>query len=302
MTGSIRIAALAVASIAVASPAAPPPLRGVASIAEHSAQCRGKSGWSDPAPPVRIFANVYDVGTCGITVVLIVGDRGAILIDGATAAAVPSIVANIERLGIRPGEVRLLLSSHEHVDHAGGLNALRARTGATMVATAAAKAPLETGVAAIGDPQRTDGAPAFRGVRVDRVVRDGEIVTLGSLRLTAHATPAHAPGSTSWSWRACADRVCRRIVYADSVSAIASGSYRFVDHPAYVATFRRTLATIARLPCDLLITPHPGASALYERLAGIAPLAAPNACAAYAAAAGGALDAQLAGEIRSVRR
>ena len=82
--------------------------------------CQGRDGWSDAAPPARIFGDVYYVGTCGITALLIVGDRGHILIDGATAEAAPGIAANIRRLGFRPQDVRYLLNSHEHVDHAGG--------------------------------------------------------------------------------------------------------------------------------------------------------------------------------------
>jgi metallo-beta-lactamase class B len=171
-----------------------------------------------------------------------------------------------------------------------------ALTGATMVATVAAKEALESGTPATDDPQRTGSAPEFHGVRVDRLVRDGETVALGSLRLTAHATFGHAPGSTSWSWRACAGTICHRLVYADSVSAVAAEGYRFSDHPTYVAKFRASLATIARLPCDLIITPHPAASNLYERLAGKAPLSSATACAAYAATGRAKLDQRLAGE------
>lgn len=266
-----------------------------AGFAEHQRQCAGKEGWSDPAPPVRIFGNVYDVGTCGIVALLVRGPQGHVLIDAATVEAVPSIMANIRRLGLRPRDVKLLLSSHEHIDHAGGLRAVQRATGATMVATAAARPVLESGMSAADDPQR-GGLPAFAGVRVGRVVRDGEVVTLGPLKLTAHATFGHAPGSTSWSWRSCDAGMCRSIVYADSLSAIAADGYRFADHAAYVAQFRASLAKIARLPCDIVITPHPAASNLYARLAGTAPLVNRNGCATYAAAARAKLDQRLADE------
>jgi metallo-beta-lactamase class B len=292
---------LAVAGGAVR--AAPPigPATRVATIAAHQAACAGKEGWSDPAPPVRIFADVYDVGTCAITVLLIAGTEGAILIDGATAQAVPSIIGNIGRLGFRPADVKLLLSTHEHLDHAAGLYELRRRTGAKMVATAAARAPLQSGVPARGDPQRDGDAAQFRGVRVDRIVRDGEVVRLGSLRLAAHATPGHAPGGTSWSWRSCAGQTCHDIVYADSVSAVSTSRYRFVDHPGYVAAFRASMGKLARLPCDLLVTPHPAASNLYARMAGEAPLSAATACADYAAGGLATLDRRLAAERTAAR-
>ncbi|TXC72272.1 subclass B3 metallo-beta-lactamase [Sphingomonas ginsenosidivorax] len=287
---------LATHATAAKEPAAPRP----ASFPEHERQCRGKDGWSDPAPPVRIFANVYDVGTCGIVALLVTGPRGHVLIDAATAEAVPPIARNITRLGFRLRDVKLLLSSHEHVDHADGLRGMQRLTGATMVATAAARGVLESGAPAVDDPQR-GGLPPFAGVRVGRLVRDGEMVTLGPVRLTAHTTPGHSPGGTSWTWRSCDAGVCRAMVYADSLSAISADGYRFTDHPAYVATFRTTLAKVAALPCDILVTPHPGASDLYARLAGTTPLVDRRGCAAYAAAAGAKLDKRLADEARQLR-
>lgn len=263
------------------------------SIAAHEAQCAGKDGWSDPTPPVRIFGNVYDVGTCGITVLLVVGDRGAVLIDGATAQAAPAIASNIERLGLRLPDVKLLLSSHEHSDHVGGIRELKGRTGARMIATAASRASLESGVMAANDPQRGGELPVFPSVRVDRVVRDGEAVRLGSLRLTAHATPGHAPGGTSWSWRSCEGDICHDVVFADSLSAVSTDRYRFVDHPERVAALKASFATVAGLRCDLVITPHPSASDLYARLAGKAPLVNPRGCIDLAAASAAKLDERL---------
>lgn len=280
----------------VAAPAAPPsptpPLR-PAPFTAHQAQCTGRDGWSDPAPPIRIFANVYDVGTCGITVLLIAGDDGAIVIDGATAEAAPIVASNIRRLGLPLSAVKLLLSSHEHADHAGGLRELKRRTGARMVAIAAARAPLESGVMAVGDPQRENGRPSFRGVRVDRVVRDGEVVRLGALRLTAHATPGHAPGGTSWSWQACDGRICHNVVFADSLSAVSTDRYRFSDHTARVRALKASFATIASLRCDLIITPHPSASNLYARFAGEAPLIDSQGCANLSVTSAAKLEERL---------
>ncbi len=291
MRGMLAVAVLW-SGVAAALPAPAARLHPV-DVAIHQARCAGRDGWSDPAPPVRIFANVYDVGTCGITVLLVVGDRGAILIDGATAAAAPAIAANIRRLGVPLSAVKLLLSSHEHADHAGGLRGLQRRTGARMVAIAAARAPLERGVMAADDPQREGDRPSFPGVRVDRVIRDGAVVRLGGLRLTAHATPGHAPGGTSWSWRSCDAKACHDIVFADSLSAVSADGYRFSDHPARLRALRASFATVAGLRCDLVITPHPSASDLYARLAGKAPLIDPHGCADLSAASAARLDERL---------
>lgn len=259
------------------------------------AACRGRDGWSDAAPPTRIFANVYDVGSCGIVVLLITSDAGHILIDGATAQAAPHIAANIRALGLNLADVRIILNSHEHIDHAGGIAALKRLTGAKLYARAPAVRALETGLAGPGDPQAGLSA-RFSGAHVDRIVADGTVVRLGPLALSAHATPGHTAGSTSWTWRSCDGRTCHDIAYVDSLTAISAPAYRFTGHPAYLATFNTTLRRVAVLPCDLLITPHPGASGLYERLAGKAPLVDRAACTGYAAVARAGLDERLARE------
>jgi metallo-beta-lactamase class B len=86
------------------------------------------------------------------------------------------------------------------------------------------------------------------------------------------------------------------IVYADSISSVSADNYRFADHPAYVASFRASLDKIAALQCDLLITPHPSASNLFDRLAGQAPLIDPGACRKYAQRGSAALDQRLGKE------
>jgi metallo-beta-lactamase class B len=272
------------------NPSAPPPTG-----AELAAACQGRDGWSDPAPPARIFGNVHYVGTCGITVLLIAGRDGHVLIDGATAEAVPSILANIRRLGFRPEDVRIILTSHEHVDHVGGIAALKRATGARLLARAEARRVLQTGETDPADPQ-AGAIPGFTGVPVDRIVLDGETVRVGRLALTAHATPGHTAGSTSWSWRSCEARQCRDFVYADSLTAVSREGYRFTNQPLLQARFRAAFDRVAALPCDVLITPHPSASNLFPRLAGEAPLADPNACRAYAETARGRLAERLARE------
>jgi metallo-beta-lactamase class B len=268
---------------------------GPASVAEWRAQCAGKEGWSDPAPPVKVFGNVYNVGTCGIVVLLITGPRGHILLDAATAEAAPSIAANIQRLGFRLRDVKFIGGSHEHFDHVGGIAELQRRTGATVMSMPPAFNPFETGVLLKRDPQYGMHQP-FPGSRVGRMLRDGAQVRLGPLTLTAHATPGHAPGGTSWTWRSCEGGRCVNIAYADSVSAVSRDDYRFTDHPRYVATFRRSLAKIAALPCGLLITPHPAASNFIDRLEGKAPLIGPGQCRAYARRGLQGLNARLARE------
>lgn len=279
MYGRVFAATFAVFAVSCVSAAAPS-AEGV-TVEQFLDQCDGKDGWSDPAPPIRLFGNVYHVGTCGIVALLVTGPEGHILMDGATEEAAPLIAANIERLGIALGEIEWIVTSHEHHDHVGGVAELQRLTGAKLAARAEARRALESGELDPSDPQ-AGIHDAFPAARVDRVLRDGEQLVLGPLTVTMHATPGHALGSTSWSWRSCEARECHRVAFADSVSAVSSDAYRFSDHPDYVAMFRRGMNAIAAIDCDLLITPHPGASTLYERLAGDAPLTREGACRAYA--------------------
>jgi metallo-beta-lactamase class B len=264
-------------------------------IEQHLAECAGKQGWSDPAPPIRIFANVYDVGTCGVVVLLIAGPRGHILIDGGTAEAGPDVARNVERLGFKLTDIKLMLASHEHLDHVGGTAELQRLTGAKLMVMPEAEYAVASGLLAADDPQ-FGLYPPFPPARVDALLRDGQTVSVGPLKLTAHSTFGHVRGSTSWTWRSCERRTCYAIAYADSATAAAAPGYRFSDHPDHVERFRASLRKIGRLRCDILITPHPAVSNLYARLAGEAPLVNRQACADYATAAAGKLDERLASE------
>jgi len=220
-------------------------------------------GWNDRAPPRRIFGNTWYVGTCGLSALLVTSDRGHILIDGATEAAGPLIEANIRALGFDPNDVKYLLNSHEHYDHAAGLAYLQGVTGATLLAREPAVATLHSGRSGRDDPQQLEPHPALPPVPRVEAIGDGDVVRVGPLALTAHATPGHTPGGTSWTWRSCEGTRCLDMAYTDSTSAISDHAYRYLDHPAMVAAFRRGLDTLAALPCDIQMTPHPLAADLF---------------------------------------
>lgn len=257
--------------------------------------CRGKDDFSDPAPPARITGNVYYVGTCNVTALLVTSPRGHVLIDAPTQEAVPAILANIRALGLRERDVRWILVSHEHFDHVGGLALIARATRAEVIARAAQVPALASGKVDPADPQ-AQGIHGFLPVRVGRVVADGQPLRLAGTTFIPTATPGHTTGSTSWTWQSCTGGRCQRIDYVDSLSALALGTYRLSDHPALVARFRATFAQVAARPCGLLLTPHPVASDMFARLSGVKPLATPNDCRTYAAQAGKRLDDLLAGE------
>jgi metallo-beta-lactamase class B len=259
------------------------------------AACDGSDDWDKPAPPVRIFGNTYYVGTCGISAILVTSPQGHILIDSGTEAGAEIVADNIRSLGFRLRDVKFLLHSHEHFDHVGGMARLQQLTGAELIASQPAAAVFGTGTAGQGDPQAGTLKP-FPPANVGRVIRDGEIVRLGDNVLTAVATPGHTPGALSWRWGSCNGGVCRQIVYADSLTPVSSDTYRFSDHPAYVQSYRASIAKVAALACDILVTPHPSASKIADRFAGRAPLENPNACRDYAASITTQLDERLAKE------
>ena len=293
---SARLAALACALLAACAPAvAQDDLPAGTPLTEFFYQCEDKDGWADPAPPIRLFGNVYDVGTCGIVVLLVAGDEGHVLIDSGPVEAAPLVIANIRALGFAPHDVDWMVTSHEHHDHVGGVAELQRLTGAKLAASSAAQRQLETGRYDPADPQLGVNDP-FPAARVDRVLEDGDELVLGQLRLTMHATPGHAPGSTSWTWRSCGDGGCPLIAYVDSLTAVSADAYQFSEHPDYLAAFRRSLDKIEAIECDFVITPHPGASQLYERLAGDAPLFDDFACPNYARWGREQLEARLARE------
>jgi metallo-beta-lactamase class B len=286
-----KLGALLALALTACAPVAP--VKSMSSGATLASQCEGRDGWNDPAPPAHLFANVYMVGTCGIVSLLVTSPKGHILIDGTTAEAAPFIADNIRKLGFQPTDVKYLISNYDHV---GGLAALKSITGARMLARAEARKSLETGISDPTDPQ-LEILPPFAGIKVDQIISDGETITLGPIRMTAIATPGHAPGGTSWTWKSCEGATCHQFVFADSLGAVSADAYRFTGHPAYVAVLRATMKRVSELqPCDILIAPHPAQSRFFERVSGKEPLANPAGCANYAKAAMERLDARLAKE------
>lgn len=251
------------------------------------------SQWLAPLPPERIYGNSYLVGFGGLNVALIDTGKGLILIDGALPQAEPAILANVARLGFQPHDIRYILSTEPHFDHAGGLAALARDTGATVIASARGAQGLRAGRLAQDDPQRGYDS-RFPAVARVRVIADHQTIRLGDTVVTAHATPGHTPGSTSWSWTSCAARDCRAIVFAASLNPVAADGYRF-SAPAsrpILTGYARSYAVMAVLPCDLLVTAHPDQSGNPRGRYNPAP----GACRAYAARSRAALTTRLAQE------
>jgi metallo-beta-lactamase class B len=265
-----------------------------------------RATWTQPQKPFRIYGNTYYVGSHGLSAILITSPKGHVLIDGTLPENAPLIESNIRALGFRVQDIKLILNSHAHGDHAGAIAALARDSGAQVAASAASAKALKLGGDDPDDPQH-GMAPFYPKVSNVRVLVDGQTVHVGSLALQMHAMPGHTPGSSGWTWRSCEEGRCLSMVYADSLSLLSTDDYRYTDpaHPERLAGYRRALAMLAALPCDILLTPHPR-DGFFDKAARIAPgksnpLIDTQACKAYAAEGQQNLEARLRKEA-SVRK
>ena len=267
---------------------------------------RAQENWNTPQQPFRIFGNTYYVGTAGLSAILITSDAGHILIDGALPQSAPLVEANIRALGFQPRDIRFILNSHEHYDHAGGVSALQRMSGARVAASPATARALRQGHPTPEDPQYQSSLNArFEPVENIEIIADHTTVRVGSLAVTAHFTPGHTPGATSWSWRSCEGTRCVDIVYADSLTPVSDDGFKFTGdgkRPSLVDTFRRSIARVEALPCDVILAPHPEFIGLARKLARLNerpdgnPFIEENACRTYAAAARKRLEQRLVAE------
>ena len=269
----------------------------------RSVECPSCAEWNAPQAPFRIYGNTYWVGTHGLGSILITSRDGHVLIDGGLPESAPAILDNIRALGFRVQDVKLILNSHAHFDHAGGIAALQRVSGARVAASPWSARVMERGRSGPGDPQY-GVLLSYPPVKDVRSFADGDTLRVGSLALVAHFTGGHTPGGTSWSWRSCEEGRCLDMVYADSQTPVSADGFSFTrntTYPSVIADFEHGFAVLDALPCDVLLTPHPDASHLWERLAARdagtpGALVNPAACKAYASAARERLMRRIASE------
>jgi metallo-beta-lactamase class B len=218
---------------------------------------------NQPAEPFKIAGNLYYVGASDIAAYLIATPDGLILLDGGFEETAPLIRASVEKLGFHLKDVKFLLNSHAHFDHAGGLAALKKGSGAKLVASAKDAPLLAHG--GKGDFRFGDTA-TFPPVPVDRIVRDGERVTLGGTTLVAHLTPGHTQGCTTWTARIADGGRTLDAVFVCSTSILPGDRLTAMPkYPAMAADYVHTLETLKALPCDLFLASHGGFFHLAEK-------------------------------------
>ena len=257
-----------------------------------ASECPSCAQWNAPQRPFRIHGNTWYVGTHGLGAILITSPEGHALLDGGLPESAPLIIDNVRTLGFRVEDIRLIVNSHAHYDHSGGIAALQRASGADVAAHPWSAAVMRLGRSLPQDPQYSI-ALRYPAVASIREIADGDTLRVGAIALTAHFTGGHTPGGTSWSWTSCEGERCVRIVYADSQTPVSADDFLYTRNDAYptaVADFERGFTVLERLRCDVLLTPHPGASRLFQRLAAreagdATAMIDSNGCRAYAGTA-----------------
>jgi metallo-beta-lactamase class B len=209
--------------------------------------------WIKPAEPFRLADNLYYVGSDGLSAWLITTPKGHILIDAPMDQNVDLIEANIRKLGFKVEDVEVLLNSHAHFDHAAGFARIKKDSGAILAASAGDREALEKG---IYPGSETVAWLKFPPVKVDHVLKDGDTVRHGGMVLTAHVTPGHSPGCTTWTFPLKVDGKVRKVVYYCSTSVAANRLAPKEQYKGIVADYRRTFVTLGKMKADIFLAPH----------------------------------------------
>ncbi len=220
-------------------------------------------GWTQPFPGHRVIGNLYAVGTYDLGVFLITSDEGHILINTALEDSVPQIRRNIESVGFRMDDIKILLQMQAHWDHTAALAEIKQITGAQMWATAEDAPVLEDG--GVSDPH-FGGRESFKPVKVDRIIADGEVIELGATKLTVIDTPGHTAGSSSYSMNVRENGRDYRVVVAN-MGSINRGK-RLVKDPTYPGVaedFAKTFRRQKAMQIDVWVAAHGSQYGLHRK-------------------------------------
>jgi metallo-beta-lactamase class B len=220
--------------------------------------------WNQPIAPFHIIGNTYFVGTAELSSYLIVTPAGDFMIDGALPESAAQIERSVATLGFRMRDVKFLLNTHAHYDHAGGLPELRRASGALMVASRGDAPNLRSGLT---DSFGAGWDMRVPGLAVDRIINDGESLVLGGSVLTAHVMPGHTRGCTTWTLPVREAGQTYQVVFYCSTSV---PGYKLVNNPVYpriADDYEHSFAIAEQLPCDVFLGNHTGFFHMREKLA-----------------------------------
>jgi len=230
-------------------------------VAAPAAPADDLPAWTQPTKPFRIAGNIYYVGTQGLASYLIVTPKGLILLDPTMEENVPAIEANIKALGFKLSDIKILLNSHAHFDHAGGLAAMKRDTGAKLDAMEEDVWALENGKH-FGDQNYVG---TFPPVKVDRHLKDGDKVSLGGVTMTALLTAGHTHGCTTWTTTVRLKSGVKSVVFPCSLSVAGNKLYGNKTYPGIVADYRASFKRLGAMKADIVLTAHPELSDVMAR-------------------------------------
>ena len=212
--------------------------------------------WTAPFPPHKIADNLYYVGSKGLASYLITTPQGNIIINSSLESSVPMIKASVEKLGFKFGDTKILLISHSHWDHDAGSAALKKETGAKYMVMDSDVPVVESG--GKEDFQYWNQPNTmYPAVKVDRVLHDGDTVKLGNVTLTAHKTPGHTKGCTTWTFQTTDKGKTYNVVIIGSPNVNAG--YKLVNntrYPEIAKDYETTFRVLKSLPCDIFLGAH----------------------------------------------
>jgi len=212
--------------------------------------------WTAPFPPHKIADNLYYVGSKGLASYLITTPQGNIIINSSLESSVPMIKASVEKLGFKFGDTKILLISHAHWDHDAGSAALKKATGAQYMV-------MDSDVPVVQSGGKEDfqywNQPntMYPPAKVDRVLHDGDTVKLGNMTLTAHKTPGHTKGCTTWTFQTTDKGKRYNVVIIGSPNVNAG--YKLVNnarYPEIAKDYETTFRVLKSLPCDIFLGAH----------------------------------------------
>ncbi|WP_128927040.1 BJP family subclass B3 metallo-beta-lactamase [Bradyrhizobium guangxiense] len=260
--------------------------------------------WTAPFEPFQLIGNIYYVGTEGIAVYAIKTSQGLILMDTAMPQSTGMIKDNIAKLGFKVADIKIVLNSHAHLDHTGGFAEIKKETGAQLIAGERDKPLLEGGYYP-GDEKNEN--LAFPPVKVDRTVKEGDKVTLGDTTLTAHATPGHSPGCTSWEMTVKDGNQSREVLFFCSGTVALNRLVGQPTYPGIVDDYRATYAKVKEMKIDVLLGPHPEVYGMQAKRAQMKdgapnPFVKPDELATYATGLSQEFDKQLAKQTAALEK
>ena len=218
--------------------------------------------WNRPVKPFRIIGNIYYVGANEITSFLITTPRGHILLDSGFAETVPIIKESLKQLGFKLEDIKILINSQAHYDHAGGFALLKELTGASLAASKADAELISNG----GKGDFTWGDKfSYQPAKVDRILQDKDRVEIGGVTMTARLTPGHTKGCTTWTMKVREGGKQYDVVFVGSTTA---PGYKLVDNPNYpniAADYAYTFRLLKTLPCDVFLASHGSFFSLDEK-------------------------------------